>query len=684
MDEETGKPLEGVYVGCVGLFEVRRSTPFYIPDIETIRRDVNNMPNLKEQIEEKYGKIPKGVKIEYVYKQQKPDVFKVDATKWGVMEILRYTNDNPYEIYAPDFFPSRIFSWEDRARPASGLILPFTGRAKTDNGGNFVINELYAPVLSIMEGGFAFEYSVEKYHSKSLSELLKKHNVVNTIAIVFQVFNPGYEIMFYGEYGREIDKEREVVTPVDIKKPDEEKKLAQDKKYILMDNELYTLENIKGYEYLSNIPGQLYKGVRPCKLKGYEIFKKEIPELSLDLKLKKVEEEDRKEYEYNLMELIGWGSILGWAYGGYSSQPDNMTALTELKNSLIGETTKLKKEIGEKDKTELEILEIREKRFGLDKPAPRLMSEQNKTASVSTTDVVIEEYVPRVIIEGKWGTGPGEFGIFYDINEAELSGIPYPTPNSITVNSKGEIYILDLLNNRIQKFDSNGIYLLSIPVLGLTNEKGESSIMSSPYSGLITGLKTDTIFGSSDKPIEIKGVNIVIDSQDNLYYYCKRKGKGKLDEWVFKNDKLIEKNVDKGLGAHPYQHLKGYKVVATGEKRFSHAKGRTLWSEIDVENPTGKKIKIKAEKSKHFINESTEILSSGDAIITVVDSDESLWHARYNPEGKLISMSRPLPITDKDRQESNFTSDRQGGILQWKTTPEGMPITKWERKSIAR
>lgn len=167
---------------------------------------------------------------------------------------------------------------------------------------------------------------------------------------------------------------------------------------------------------------------------------------------------------------------------------------------------------------------------------------QGQTSTDTATEQVqIEEYVPRVIIEGKWGTGPGEFGIYYDINEAEQFGIPYPTPNSIAVNSKGEIYILDLLNNRIQKFDSEGKYLLSISVFGLTNEKGESSIMSSPYSGLITGLKTDTIFGLSDKPVKIKGINIVIDSQDNLYYYLIRQKENKGEVWQFKDDKLVRK-----------------------------------------------------------------------------------------------------------------------------------------------
>jgi hypothetical protein len=36
-------------------------------------------------------------------------------------------------------------------------------------------------------------------------------------------------------------------------------------------------------------------------------------------------------------------------------------------------------------------------------------AQQAITQPVNADSVPIEEYVPKVIIEGKWGTGPGEF-----------------------------------------------------------------------------------------------------------------------------------------------------------------------------------------------------------------------------------------------------------------------------------
>lgn len=62
----------------------------------------------------------------------------------------------------------------------------------------------------------------------------------------------------------------------------------------------------------------------------------------------------------------------------------------------------------------------------------------------------------EVVIKGKYGSADGEFGfkVFEDRSWVEPSGI--------AIDSKGNIYIADPLNNRIQKFDKNGKYLFKI------------------------------------------------------------------------------------------------------------------------------------------------------------------------------------------------------------------------------
>ena len=91
-------------------------------------------------------------------------------------------------------------------------------------------------------------------------------------------------------------------------------------------------------------------------------------------------------------------------------------------------------------------------------------AQQTSTAAPSGTTetadvnkVPIEEYVPKGIIEGKWGTGPGEFGTWGQFVNSEEESYQ---PSSIAIDNQGNIYILDLVNERIQKFDSNGRFLM--------------------------------------------------------------------------------------------------------------------------------------------------------------------------------------------------------------------------------
>lgn len=174
-----------------------------------------------------------------------------------------------------------------------------------------------------------------------------------------------------------------------------------------------------------------------------------------------------------------------------------------------------------------------------------------------STDVPVYEYVPKVIIEGKWGTGPGEFGnqIDFSVEHGELK------PESLAVDSKGNIYILDFVNNRIQKFDSDGKYIKSISVEGL---KGRVYCWAYYKYDERIGKITATVGMPSEDPslppekpkgisedklipyiwpVKVQGINIVIDTKDNLYYYLKRKkGVKEVGEvWWFKDDKLVKK-----------------------------------------------------------------------------------------------------------------------------------------------
>lgn len=198
-------------------------------------------------------------------------------------------------------------------------------------------------------------------------------------------------------------------------------------------------------------------------------------------------------------------------------------------------------------------------------------AQQAGKQAVNADSVPIEEYVPKVIIEGKWGTGPGEFGVAWTyatditVPQNESGEIPPIYPDSIAVNSKGEIYLLDSVNNRIQKFSPEGKYVLSLPVESYNGK--EQAIW---YGKIIAHDGREVLDRVADKasqgnitgvdrwfpfywPLTAMGVNIVIDAKGTLYYYLKRMKDGKEtgEVWEFRKDMLVRKYTSAQKGGLP-------------------------------------------------------------------------------------------------------------------------------------
>ncbi|MBU2528346.1 hypothetical protein KKF70_03040 [bacterium] len=311
-----------------------------------------------------------------------------------------------------------------------------------------------------------------------------------------------------------------------------------------------------------------------------------------------------------------------------------------------------------------------------------IKAEEVKTS----TGVVIEEYVPEVIIEGKWGTGPGEFGNQVDENFPG-TGRVYK-PKSLAADSKGNIYILDVTNNQIQKFDKNGKYLKSIPVESFIGEHwGWEVIYNSDGShAIIEGKEKPEgdfkIFQKLITPKKIQGVNIVIDSQDNMHYYCIRKNNGKEtgEVWRFKDDKLAERRETEKKGRFEVEEdyiIQKHKVTNNiGKIIIKFRDGRKIEKKIEshrnldenekfaVGNPfvidNGKKILISRSIGKYEKN-----LPYAKEIETYMDI--------YNSKGNLIS-------TIKGNSSGEF--DGYGNRYSMAVDSKGIIVTKFERKLI--
>lgn len=80
------------------------------------------------------------------------------------------------------------------------------------------------------------------------------------------------------------------------------------------------------------------------------------------------------------------------------------------------------------------------------------------------TEQVEVKYVPEVIVEAKWGKGPGEFGYKIHEHKGEDNKIYKIVigPSCLAVDYKGEIYIFDLINKRVNVYSETGKFIRDI------------------------------------------------------------------------------------------------------------------------------------------------------------------------------------------------------------------------------
>lgn len=88
-------------------------------------------------------------------------------------------------------------------------------------------------------------------------------------------------------------------------------------------------------------------------------------------------------------------------------------------------------------------------------------------APTGTLDIVIpgtqfEQTSPgsQVIVSGTWGSAHGQFG----------KGMQGSGPTSFAVDAQGDIFIIDAVNRRVQRFDGNGVYRSSFPIAGMAED----------------------------------------------------------------------------------------------------------------------------------------------------------------------------------------------------------------------
>lgn len=281
----------------------------------------------------------------------------------------------------------------------------------------------------------------------------------------------------------------------------------------------------------------------------------------------------------------------------------------------------------------------------------------------SMENIVAEELSSSTVISGGYGADKGEFGAI-DPNEAEALGMAH-YPVSLAVDSKGNIYILDIFNDRIQEFDSKGQSVGVIPVKALTDESGNSALDIKVKTNGRKAVSVKRALWSDAASIKVslvRGVNIAIDSNDNLYYYSIKKDGGEIVR--FQNGKLNEKwsvpvadkvglQVDEnnGLWVGDYNAtIRRQAVRNVSTLKFQDGRVLSLdkkADEVSLRFSKAGKEKLQRLKVAHaggyWVSNNVKEVSSGKTLVNWGYFDKGIRHAfldAYTKNGEFVSRNK--------------------------------------------
>lgn len=316
----------------------------------------------------------------------------------------------------------------------------------------------------------------------------------------------------------------------------------------------------------------------------------------------------------------------------------------------------------------------------------------------TTYPVLLQKYVPVTLFEGKWGSRPGQFGLRYTEVADEHR------PMSLAVNSKNEIYILDVVNNRIQKFSPEGQYIKSISVRSFCDKDG------------VQPGKTDW----SHAPY-YNGMIIEIDSKDNLYFYV-FKGEAwpekQAELWEFHDDVLVHTWDGLPTGEFVVTPKDELMVLSYNKKlerteKFNIRKQSTEewfghiislpWFDVSFEgdrqhmnlpaklffhNPTDHSVIECYEYVPTitfpvvWVAREARMLTRGFLVYHHWKSEtgKTAFYDAFNADGKLCSTTL-LPAERIDFPRVTF--DKQGNIYELVQLEHGMMVRKWEVKKYS-
>ena len=296
-------------------------------------------------------------------------------------------------------------------------------------------------------------------------------------------------------------------------------------------------------------------------------------------------------------------------------------------------------------------------------------------------DTLPEKYVKKVIIEAKWGDGPGEFGM----SPYPESDPPVGPPNFYVHNDK--IYVLDYLNRRVQVFDSRGGFLKEIRYnkkeisdslasfvdIAVDNEEWVYLLGTLVYparDGIIAVFDNSGRYvGKIKLPIELFADELLDGVKEGYFGQIV----GGVDEFRVKDGALVLRYENK---VYPLAHtnlLKGKGIgfsltspIRPPLKFYTH-KEETIFKKI--KKKSWAQFRGRDKMGEFFINRSIGIGENR--------TDEVL---KYDHSGKLLArIVIPFSPGKFDIVRDLFVSDN-GDVYYWTNDKDGLKIIKYSKE----
>mgnify|MGYP000285988023 CR=1 FL=1 len=284
------------------------------------------------------------------------------------------------------------------------------------------------------------------------------------------------------------------------------------------------------------------------------------------------------------------------------------------------------------------------------------------------------------IVQGGWGATKGEFGLLEPRGEGEKEG-----PMSYFVNEMENIYILDQVNLRVQKFDRQGNFISATPIDNRTADRIIVDSNGNIYVFDLWGKREVFIYSNSGELIQKSTLSIGESVT------------GGISEVFIHDDAIYTEDAETG---------KLYKIGSSGtifplqDQRRVELPGRFLKStqnylhfipsgdsaKIDIVDREGKANLSIAFSSKRKIHNFVELSSDSNGNIYLgaylvkqsglnfVESQFSF--VKISNTGELLGRAE-MPTNLYSPTRHPFYITNNGDIYQLQTLKDGLRIIKW-------